>query len=345
LLKGAGCVTTYAEREITEKTDLCDISGRLNRDSVGWAGSPIINCNLKSRWLRKKKWNYWCVMSETCLFSATISNIDYVGMVFIYFLDYRTKKFVEKTVMTPFGSGCAMPPGVCQDVCFRNKHMDIQLVSDGSDTRLLVRADDFGGEKLNADIRVSYPEGYETLNVVIPWNERTFQFTSKHEGMSAGGSLQVGDRTYDLNGAFATLDFGRGIWPYRVSWNWANAGGIISGRRIGLNLGGQWTDNTGMNENAIVVDGKLSKISCDMVFEYDKSNLMKPWKIRDADSAWVDLVMTPFYERVAKSDLGIIVSEVHQMIGRFSGRVRTSDGQYVIFENLLGTAEDHFGKW
>ena len=337
---------TYYEREIVTEVDLCDSHGRLNEDSVGWAREPIINCNLKGRWLRKKKWNYWCVMSETCLFSATISNIDYAGMVFVYFLDYKTMKFIEKTIMTPFGSGCAMPSGVHENVSFKNKQMDIQLIYDGGDTRLIVRSDDFGGEKLNADIRVHYPERYETLNVVIPWNKRTYQFTSKHEGMPASGMVKVGEKAYDLNeGAYGTLDFGRGIWPYKVSWNWANAGGEQKGRRIGLNLGGQWTDHTGMNENAVVVDGKLSKISCDMIFEYDKSNLMNPWKIRDAENKYVDLVVTPFYERIAKSDLGIIVSEVHQMIGRFNGRVRTSDGDYVNIENLLGTIEDHFGKW
>jgi hypothetical protein len=239
-----------------------------------------------------------------------------------------------------------MPQGVRDDVCFKNTQMEIELLNAAGGTRLLVRCGDFGGEKLDADICVHYPEGYETLNVVIPWNKRTFQFTAKHEGMPAGGTVRLGAHTYDLGaGACGCLDFGRGIWPYRVSWNWANAGGISGGRRIGLNLGGQWTDNTGMNENAIVVDGRLYKLSSDMIFEYDKSDFMKPWKIRDADNALVDLTVTPFYERVAKSDLGIIVSEVHQLIGRFSGCVKTSEGETIEIDNLLGATEDHFGKW
>ncbi len=339
-------MSAYFEREIIEKTDLCKNNGELNKECVGWARSPVINCNLKGSWLRKKKWNYWCIMSEDCLFSATISNIDYVGMVFVYFLDYKTKKFIEKTIMTPFGSGCSMPDGVHDTVCFKNTQIEIALLHTGAETHLIVRSDDFGGEKLHADILVHYDEGYETLNVVIPWNKRTFQFTSKHEGMLASGTIEVGARTYNLaTETYGCLDFGRGIWPYKVRWNWANISGQSNGRRIGVNLGGQWTDNTGMNENAVVVDGKLSKISVDMIFEYDKNNLMMPWKIKDAERNWVDLVMTPFYERVAKSNLGIIVSEVHQMIGRFSGRIKTADGSFIEIDNLLGTIEDHFGKW
>jgi hypothetical protein len=338
-------MSAYSERELTAKTDLCLRDGTLNPECVGWARNPIINCNLRGRWLRKKKWNYWCVISEDCLFSATVSNIDYAGMVFVYFLDFETKKFIEKTIMTPFGSGCAMPSGVRENVCFKNEKLEIGLLGEGDDTRLRVRCDDFGGEKLDADLRVHYPKDYETLNVIIPWNQKTFQFTSKQEGMSADGALRVGGKTYDLNGAFGTLDFGRGIWPYKVRWNWANAGGFSKGRRIGLNLGGTWTDGTGMNENAIVVDGRLSKISEDMVFDYDSADRMKPWKIRDAGGDWVDLVMTPFFERVAVSNLGIIVSEVHQMVGRFTGRVKTSDGTYIEIDSLLGTVEDHFGQW
>jgi hypothetical protein len=339
-------MSAYFEHETTVTTDLCQTNGKLNKDCIGWARNPIINCNLNGRWLRKKKWNYWCIMSEECLISATVSNIDYAGMVFVYFLDYKTKKFIEKTIMTPFGSGCAMPAGVHENVCFKNKQIEIELFSKGGDTHLIVRCDDFGGEKLNADILVHYPEGYETLNVVIPWTSRKFQFTSKHEGMTATGTVRVGARTYDLNtGAYGCLDFGRGIWPYKVRWNWANAGGFTKGRRIGLNLGGQWTDHTGMNENAIVVDGKLSKISEDIIFEFDRTNLMKPWNIRSSETDGVDLVMTPFFERVAKSDLGIVVSEVHQMVGRFTGRVKLSNGAFAEIDSLLGTIEDHFGKW
>jgi hypothetical protein len=339
-------MSTYFEREIVAETELCRANGELNPDAVGWARSPVIGCNLKGRWLRKKKWNYWCVMSGECLFSATVSNIDYAGMVFVYFLDYETKKFIEKTIMTPFGGGCAMPAGVYDDVRFRNKKMEIEFLQEGADTRLRVRSDDFGGEKLDADILVRYPEGYETLNVVIPWDPRRFQFTSKHEGMSAEGTIRLGGRTYGLGSdTYGCLDFGRGIWPYKVRWNWACAGGFWNGRRIGLNLGGQWTDNTGMNENAVTVDGKISKISTDMIFEYDRSDLMMPWKIRDAKNEQVELLVVPFYERVAKSDLGVIVSEVHQMIGRFRGRVRTADGGWLEFDDLLGTIEDHLGKW
>ena len=87
----------YIEKEILEPVDLCTSTGELNSDSIGWSRKELFNCNLSGRWLRKKKWNYWCTTSDDCLFSVTISNLDYAGMAFIYFLDFKTQKFIEKT--------------------------------------------------------------------------------------------------------------------------------------------------------------------------------------------------------------------------------------------------------
>ena len=73
--------------------------------------------------------------------------------------------------------------------------------------------------------------------------------------------------------SWGTLDFGRGRWPYRTTWNWGAGIGLVDGRRVGMQVGGKWTDGTGMTENSLVVDGRLSKISEDLVWEYDRVGL------------------------------------------------------------------------
>lgn len=337
----------YSEKEILEPVNLCMANGELNPDSIGWARKTLFNCNLSGRWSRKKKWNYWCTTSAECLFSVTISNLDYAGMVFIYFLDFKTKKFIEKTIITPFGIGCDMPDNVDETVVFKNKSMEISLLNEQDGTHIIAECKDFDGHSLEADIKVVKPEGHETLNVVIPWNKKSFQFTSKQEALPTRGSLRIGERQYSFQAedTFSCLDFGRGKWPYNITWNWANASGIVNGRSLGLNLGAKWTDNTGMNENAIVFDGKLTKISEDLFFEYDIKNYMNPWKIKSSATDSVNLEFIPFYERIAKSDMLIIKSEVHQMVGHFSGYVKTQDGEVVKIEHLQGCSEDHYAKW
>ena len=96
----------YIEKEILQPVDLCESNGDLNTESIGWSRKSIFNCNLSGRWLRKKKWNYWCTTNDDCLFSVTISNLDYAGMVFIYFLDFNTD-LILKHRQYPIAAGDA----------------------------------------------------------------------------------------------------------------------------------------------------------------------------------------------------------------------------------------------
>jgi hypothetical protein len=165
--------------------------------------------------------------------------------------------------------------------------------------------------------------------------------------MPAGGEVQALGRTlpFDRHESFACLDFGRGLWPYSSFWNWAGGSGRTAGRTIGLNLGAGWTDGTGSTENGLCVDGRLTKIGEDLKFEYDPRDFMKPWTIRTRESDHADLVFRPFYERVARSNLLVIRSEVHQCIGRFSGTVRTEEGERLEVRDLVGWAEEHRARW
>ena len=70
----------HAEKEILVPTSLCDKKGNLNPEAIGYARKPIIDCNLSGHFMRKKKWNYWCVYGEDILFSATISHLDYAAV-------------------------------------------------------------------------------------------------------------------------------------------------------------------------------------------------------------------------------------------------------------------------
>lgn len=336
-------------KEITEPVNLCNADGSLNEDSIGWARKPLIHCNVKGSFLRKKKWNYWCVTSPDVLFSATISHIDYAAVLFVYILDLHTKKFHEQTVLVPLGKGVVMPDDVHASLQYEGKNLFIRFEEIDQGTKIIVNSPHFNGQgkSLQAEITLKRPEGYESLNVVVPWSKKRFQFTSKQPALPAKGKVVWEDRVYELHEpeAFGCLDFGRGIWKYASTWNWASASGNCGGKVIGLNFGGQWTDGTGQNENGIVVDGKLYKIHEDMVWEYDKKDFMKPWKISTKNSDQVLLTFTPFFERVAATKAVIIESEVHQMIGRFQGTIRIEELGTVEIDSLLGWAEDHIARW
>lgn len=334
------------EQELTEAVDLCLENGRLNQAAVGWSRQPVHRCNLRGRWLRKKQWNYWAITTETHLFSVTVSNLDYSGVIFVYVADFDDKTVNEVTKIVPLGRGCTLPEMVDGDVHFADGGWTIEMVHSNTGIALDVNIADFDGVPLTAHFDVTIPADHDTLNVVIPWNEKTFQFTSKQNTLPAEGVVQMGKATIPFTGeqSFACLDLGRGIWPRDCVWNWGSASGKQNGRIIGLNLGGQWTDGTGMTENGICVNGRLTKISEDLQWRYDKTDFMVPWRIT-APSGQIDLTFTPFLERIAASDLWLIQSEVHQMFGHYNGCIFTKDGEEIEIHNLVGWAEDHVAKW
>ena len=142
--------------------------------------------------------------------------------------------------------------------------------------------------------------------------------------------------------AWATLDHGRGRWPYDVSWNWGAGSGTTNGRVIGVQVGGQWTDGTGSVENSLLVDGKLSKISEELVWSYDTERWMAPWRVTGER---VDLTFVPFHLRRAVTDLKIFSAKTHQCFGHWNGRVRDSEGTWIRIAEIVGWAEDVHNRW
>lgn len=57
------------------------------------------------------------------------------------------------------------------------------------------------------------------------------------------------------------------------------------------------------------------------------------------------LTFTPFVERVARTNLFVITSEVHQMFGRYTGQLLADDGEIVALDGLIGFAKEHHARW
>ena len=337
----------HNEPELTVAVFLCGDDGCLNRGAVGWSRHPLHTCNLPATLARKKKWNYWAVTSDNLLFSATIADVDRLQLGGAYLFDRRTLRHIDKAVIQP-PSTITMPEGIAGDIVIDHPAMRVSLAGEGAGTRIRVEAGDFGGALLEADIVVQRPPAHETLNVVIPWSDVQFQYTSKQNTLPASGFVRLGNERFDLaTPAFGCLDYGRGVWPEYTLWNWGSASGVQGGHSVGLNLGGQWTDGTGMTENGICVDGRLTKISEDLVFEYDREAMMKPWQVRTAVTGGIDLLFEPEFERASESGKrdGYFTS-AHQMFGCYSGRITPDGGgEPIEVRDLFGWIEEHEARW
>ncbi|MFD1572669.1 DUF2804 domain-containing protein [Agromyces cerinus subsp. nitratus] len=258
--------------------------------------------------------------------------------------DRRTGATLDRSAIVPFGGGTTLPASLGDGPARRGAKgisIDVEEVEDGT----LLRAE-VDGARL--EILAELPEGHERLGVVVPWSTRRFQYTVKDVARPATGWLELDAAEarrerieLPAGESWAVLDHGRGRWPYRMVWNWGAASGTVNGRTIGLQLGGKWTDRTGSTENAVVVDGRLSKIEEELDWEYDERDWLAPWRIHGVSA---DLRFEPFWDRVSATELIVFGSHGHQCFGHYSGWV-LADGERVEVSGLLGWAEDVRNRW
>lgn len=340
------------EREISEPVDLCDARGRLSDRARGWSRRPLHTANLRGHWGRRKRWDYWCVISDEVVVSITYADVDYIGLANVWVLDQTTGRQWSAGLMAPAARGVSLPDEPCTGrMSARGRKVEVVLEESTHETHLRAHGTAADGGAIEVDVVVAKPEGHEGLNVVIPWNDRRFQFTSKQNTRPATGTVRAGDQAWTLDeahDAWGVLDLGRGIWPYRNRWNWAaGSGRTPDGTLIGIQMGGKWTVGTGYTENALCIDGHLTKIGDELVWDYSWDDPMRPWRVRTPTgaAATIDLELTPTFDRHDRTSLGVLSMEVHQCFGTWSGRVVGDDGVERRVDGLRGFAEEARNRW
>jgi hypothetical protein len=114
---------------------------------------------------------------------------------------------------------------------------------------------------------------------------------------------------------------------------------------IGLQFGGQWTEGSGATENAVLVDGRLSKIGRELVFTYDWDNPLDPWTVTDPGGQ-LHLTLYPQFDKYTHTDVSeSLGSEVHQVFGRMEGSLTTDDGETLQFTDVVGFIEEARQRW
>ncbi len=341
------------EREIQNCIDLATPDGRLVAESVGWSRRPLHRTSLGAGWGRRKRWEYWAVLSEEAMFAVTLADLDYAGLAAVSLLEYDTWTITEKALLTPVAAGLSMPQQFADPqaaVHFAALGLQVELCSQAAHTQL--RAE-FGSGKghLIADLRVERPPTQQSLSVVIPWSSTRYQYTSKHVGLPVSGTVMVGGRRYEFTsdqGARGVIDHGRGRWPRNTAWIWACAAEPPAHRAetVGFNLGGRWTQGTGLTENGLFIGSRLEKLGEELSFEFDRQDWRRPWRIL-APSKRVDLVFSPLHCRrlgalPAWLPLG---ARLDWRLGRYNGSLVTEAGECIKVKDLLGWAEELTARW
>src|SRR5690606_2101176 len=134
-------------------------------------------------WGRRKRWEYWGIVTPEHIVGIVASTLDYAGVHGIYVLDRETGEETTRDAVVPFGRGAVL--GECSgegvnSVC--GGGIEIELANDAAGTVIEARA---SGVRIS--VRAELPPGHESLGVVVPWSARRFQYTVKDEGRPASG--------------------------------------------------------------------------------------------------------------------------------------------------------------
>lgn len=324
-------------KELKKKNSICSKDGKVNQECIGWGKKVFSNCNIDRGYLRKKIWNHYMWMNKDFVCALAIVKLDYAGLIFIDFYDLKENKKIHKSITIPLCSGIILNNSIGSYAHFQNKEMYLNIIRTNDKLHVMIK-----WNEIDIDANIFLEK--ESLNVLVAWSEKKFHYTSKQFPLKSSGYINVGDEDYEkfeLNDSISFIDYGRGIWEREKYWYWLTCGFENEDNKVGLNLGAKWTDNTGVNENGIKIDGTLYKLYCDVDFEkIDENN----WSIKSINCEDIDLIFNISTVNDKVNNKLIIKSSLKQHIGYLSGTVKADDKE-IEFKEVLCWLEDHYAKW
>lgn len=335
--------------EITRPQPLLNEKGNIAEP--GWARSLIQRyrrSDIKAPAFRIKEWDYYLVLNKDFAAAFTVSDLGYLGMLSVSFLDFTVPREHTETILTPFPMGkFHMPEDSSKgDVAFENKRISIRFTLEQGGRRIQCSFKKFDGEKdFSCDILMRQPE-MDSMVIATPFNkDKAFYYNQKINCMPASGSIRYDGKTYSFNPEtdFGTLDWGRGVWTYDNTWYWGSGNGMVNGKPFGFNIGYGFGNTAAASENILFYDGKGHKLD-DVTFNIPADDFTKPWTFTSSDGRF-EMNFDPIIDRAALTDVKIIVTDQHQVFGKMNGTAILDDGTKLEIKDLVCFAEKVRNKY
>ena len=341
------------QRRITVPGFLHDEAGNLA--DRGYATSLLLKYDrdrVKANHLRLKEWDYYYIGNDNFGLALTVADNGYMSMDSISFLDFGKNHQSTDSRMRFLGKRRGLPLTSAQgDIRAQGKDYDITFLNDGKTRQLYGHMDNFGkGKTILFDITLT-DAPRDSMVIVTPFAGKSsaFYYNQKINCMRAEGKVALDGREYLFSPAtaFGVLDWGRGVWTYDNTWYWGSASGIAQGHRFGFNIGCGFGDTSAASENMLFYDGiahKLSGVAFNIPTKNGQEDYLSPW-IFTSDDGRFEMNFSPILDRSARINLKLLLSDQHQVFGRFSGRAVLDDGTPIQVKDLTGFAEKVHNKW
>lgn len=341
--------------EFTEKGTNLRMNGSVQYE--GWARSSIwryVRGYVHASPLRIKEWDYYSTYIQplNLFICTTIADLGYAGLYSLAVVDMNEKKFVQKDDIRLFPFGLiGLPPTTHHDYSINRRTFGLNLTFEKHHYSRSIRVSSKrlvlpnGQQGFHADLRMYNPNGNESMNIQTTWaeNRNLFYLNEKINGMPTHGTIQMGNETYNItDDTHTVLDFGRGVWPYSSTWYWGSATTVISGARVGFNLGYGFSDRSVATENCIFYNGRIHKLN-NIEFHIPNDPMTK-WDITSDDGRF-NATFTPIVDRYSNTNIVLFISNQHQYFGNYTGKFKLDNGKIIEFSNVTGFAEKVYSRW
>ncbi len=338
---------------------LLDENGRLCE--AGYATSLVREYrreDIKAPAFRIKEWDYYLIYNDRFAIALTMDDNAYMSMLSASFIDFST---AAETTVSPMGimpmGKVGLPSssaaGVSHLALKDKKHpADFTFTVENGVRKLQCKMENFrNGRPFVCDLLLA-DEPRDTMVIATPWKEspKAFYYNQKIIGMRASGSVSVDGKLYILDPAdtFGLLDWGRGVWTYENTWYWGAGHGVLDGKVVGFNIGYGFGDTSAASENMLFVDGiahKLEGVTFHIPQTKDgKDDYLAPWIFTSTDGRF-EMDFVPIIDRSSCTDVKLILSDQHQVFGKFTGKMILDDGTVLHLKDFVGFAEKVHNKW
>ena len=344
------------EHRIEGSGPLLDERGKLREP--GYALRPPFDYDherIAAPTWRIKDWDYYLVNDDSYAVALTFSDLGYIGLVSAAIMDFAAEKSTTASELVLFPMGrMGLPTSSDEgDITWENKRCKVSFVHTGSGRRLSFAMRNFdAGNDFEAEFLLD-EEPRDSMVIATPWleSEKAFYYNRKIVGMRARGGFRCGGlfHQFDDVDSFGLLDWGRGVWTYDNTWKWSAAQGRVGDHVVGFNLGYGFGDTSAASENMVFVDGvahKLGRVTFSIPTDEDGGyRYLDTWRISDEDGR-LNLVFAPKIDRSDLIDIvHLLISDQHQVFGRFYGSVVLDDGSTLEVDGLRGFAENVHNRY
>lgn len=324
------------QNEITRPLKLLDENGHITEP--GWARQlywRYDRADIHAPKWRIKEWDYYLITNDSYGVAFTISDLGYIGMASISFLNFSEGWEHTETVLDlfPMGSYRLSPNSDNGNAEFHSKKLLLKYETSPGKRCIYFHFKSFyQGADFDGEITLSQP-AMDTMCIATPWKKKpaAFYYNQKINCLPATGRVTLGKDTFHFNETrdFGVLDWGRGVWTYNNIWYWGTGSGQIDGIPFGLNLGYGFSDRSSATENVIFYNHKVHKLNqVDFVIpkKADGSyDFLKQWKITSDDDRLTG-TFTPVLNRQAAINVLLIATFQNQVFGHFNGTAVLDDG-------------------